>query len=159
MKHTRAIASVLGRWLTMGHHWSHYGTYTFRAFDPRPVSRLAPPRAALWARGPSEATARRCWVQYARRVSRAAGAEIGWFVAIEPGALLGRRHIHALLADTEGVSAELAERLWYHGRSMVERYDTRRGAAAYAAKLADSSLCDWDIGGSLVRQKRVVGEL
>jgi hypothetical protein len=75
-------------------------------------------------------------------------------VAFEPGGLLGRLHIHALVADAQSLSANLAEQLWFYGRSQVEIYDPSRGACYYTAKFAGREFADWDVGGSLVPRRR-----
>jgi hypothetical protein len=152
---TSLMPTVLGRWLSEEYDWTHFGSYTFRGYEQRYFEGFGPPRPSP-ATGPSEAATRatrRCWEKYCRRVSRAAHREIGFFVAFEPGGLLGRLHIHALLADAQNLSADLAERLWFYGRSLVELYDTSRGAAYYAAKFAGRECADWDVGGSLVRRR------
>ena len=149
----RSLAEDLGTWLTTAGEWTHFGSYTFRPYASRPEPRLGPARLRLTDVGPSEAAIRRFWDKYVRRVSRAVGVEIGWFVAFEPGSLLGRRHMHALLCNAEGASPEMAQRLWLYGRAKVEHFDVRRGAAYYVAKFAGQEFADWDLGGSLLRRK------
>ena len=150
----RSLATELGTWLRTLRGWTHFGTFTFWPYAPHPETGLGPARLALTDVGPSEAATRRCWERYTRRVSRTAGLQIGWFVAFEPGCLLGRRHIHALLSDAAAVPPEQARRLWKVGRSEVEVYDVRRGAAYYLAKFAGQEFADWDVGGSLVKRAK-----
>jgi hypothetical protein len=148
------MPTVLGRWLSEDYEWTHFGSYTFRGYEQRSFEDFGPPRQSPVATGPSEAATRRCWERYCRRVSRAAHREIGFSVAFEPGGLLGRLHIHALVADAQSLSANLAEQLWFYGRSQVEIYDPSRGACYYTAKFAGREFADWDVGGSLVPRRR-----
>ena len=150
----RSLATELGTWLRAVGGWTYYGTYTFRPYAPRPEPSLGPARRRLTDVGPSEAATRRCWDKYVRRVSRAAGLQIGWFVAFEPGSLLGRRHIHALLCDADAVSPALVQRLWMNGRAEVAAYDPSRGVAYYVAKFAGWEIAGWDVGGSLVKRAK-----
>ena len=147
-----SFAAELGRWLCESYLWSHYGTFTFSPYTESPKPGLGPSKLPHTDVGPSEASTRRSWDRFVRRVSRAAHNEIGWFVAFEPGALLGRRHIHALLCDAATVTPEQVDRLWKAGRSEVEVYNPSRGAAHYVAKFAGLDIADWDVGGSLVRR-------
>ena len=83
-------------------------------------------------------------------VQKQSGLPIGWMVAEEFGRLGGRYHCHALMVGVSGLRREF----WWHeafrrfGRTRIEPFDPRRGAAFYAAKYAGKALGALHFGGT-----------
>jgi hypothetical protein len=88
-------------------------------------------------------TAEREFNAFVRRLEQHVRHAVYFFASIELGTAHGRAHIHAILSNTETVSAETIRSMWKVGRSEAAIYDSRRGAIRYAAKdlvRADASL-------------------
>lgn len=145
-------AEVFGDWLS-GYEWSHWGTFTFRPYAPRPKPGLAPPRLRSVPPGPSVEFAHREWRRYVRRLERTLYQRIWWFRGDEFGEQLGRLHFHALLGGAPGVEAELLAKPWTAGFAQVEEYDPNRGAAHYVTKYVRTNFGDWDLSRWLVERE------
>ncbi|HEV2177315.1 MAG TPA: hypothetical protein VGW33_08955 [Terriglobia bacterium] len=89
--------------------------------------------------------------EYFALVQRQAVSPIGWMIAEEFGRLGGRYHCHALVTGV----AKLRRHFWWReafrrfGRTRIEPFDPKRGAAFYAAKYAAKALGQLHFGGTL----------
>jgi hypothetical protein len=84
-------------------------------------------------------------------VQRQAPLPLGWLIAEEFGRLGGRFHCHALVTGV----GELRRDFWWReafrrfGRTRIEPFDAKRGAAFYASKYAAKQLGALHFGGTL----------
>jgi len=108
-----------------GFEWDHVATLTFTV-------------------NPSEETAERQVRRWVRRLEQRAGRAVNVFHAIERGAS-GLRHVHALTRGTGALPASALRAAWPCGRSAVNVYDARRGAAAYATKTTADADAVYDL--------------
>jgi hypothetical protein len=99
-------------------------------------------------------------------VQREAALPVGWMIAEEFGGLGGRFHCHALVTGVGGLRREFwwREAFRRFGRTRIEPFDPKRGAAFYAAKYAAKQLgalhFRWTLVGtdlSLCELPRVTG--
>ena len=84
-------------------------------------------------------------------VQRQASLPIGWLIGEEFGRVGGRFHCHALVTGVR----QLRRDFWWReafrrfGRTRIEPFDPRRGAAFYASKYAAKQLGALHLGGYL----------
>jgi hypothetical protein len=94
--------------------WAHVVTLTFK---------YAYSREAI----------RKHFLDWIRALEWLAQGPIIWHRATEIGKK-GRGHIHALITSTEKIKNREMEKRWRHGRAVVRRYISHRGAEHYVTK-------------------------
>lgn len=92
----------------------------------------------------------RAFKQYARHLASVAQGKVRYFVVVEVGPS-GTPHLHALLAGTASLTNEVLEKKWRPGLARVERFDERRGAAAYITKDIMRNADDWAFSEKMPR--------
>jgi hypothetical protein len=125
----RPLTREWGRFL-MGFAWLWFVTLTFR-------------------QAMSAEKVRQCYRNFFDEI-RDSGHSLGWF-AVEERGVLGRLHVHALLAGAEDLKPREWERVWFKlaGTALFKRYDPSRGGAYYCAKQLDRNATEFDLSDNL----------
>jgi hypothetical protein len=112
---TSVYAQQMRGWeeIASRHAWSHFVTLTF-------------------SRPADQARAERSFSRFVRRLEWHSRCRIEYLGALERG-LLGRLHIHALVAGTNEQSIDLMTAQWGQGRVAIKVFDPARNAL-YALK-------------------------
>lgn len=104
-----------------------------------------------FASPPTQDEARHGIWEYFEDLRQQAGKPIQWLVAEEFGKVGGRFHCHGLASGV----GHLRRDFWWQeafrrfGRTQIEPFDPKRGAAFYAAKYASKTLGEIHFGGTL----------
>lgn len=121
-------AQEVGTWLDSLSDWQYWATFTYRYSPSLPAIR----RSMGW---------------FASEISPNL-----MFWGSESGACTGRNHVHALLSLDEGAnpSPKQAREIWEvafrrFGRSHVDIFNPRLGAAHYVGKYVSKTMSDWDL--------------
>jgi hypothetical protein len=119
------VALSLGDHLR-GYCWDHFATLTYR--HPRTLERVRHDVVRTWI----------------RNCERVAQTRIRWAYVIE---LTHAEHYHAhvLLHGSVALTTEKMAKAWRYGRTDVQLYDSRRGAAHYLAKAVGDERVWWDV--------------
>lgn len=107
------------------YHWQFYFTLTFK--HP----------ADIWY-------GQEAFKRMIRRLEQRAESRVPWFRAFEWG-LLGRLHVHGLLASEGLLTPSAITKAWKVGQTDVQLYDPERGAAYYVTKTVSHPLEEYDI--------------
>jgi hypothetical protein len=92
---------------------------------------------------------RQCYRNFFNEI-RNSGHSLGWFAVQERG-VLGRLHVHALLAGAKDLKPREWESVWFKlaGTAVFDRYDPSRGCAYYCAKQLHRSATEFDLSDNL----------
>lgn len=119
-----ALTAHMGDWLD-SLPWCHFATLTFGERH-------------------NEASARRAFARYVRRVEQRAQERCTWFAAFEGLSEAELPHVHALLNGTSRLGVDAVRSAWRGGIAEVRVYKASHGAAHYVAKHLGSERADYD---------------
>jgi len=89
--------------------------------------------------------------EYLTLIQKQAERQVGWVIAEEFGQIGGRYHCHLLITGVKHLSRDYWRREAYRrfGRTRIEIFDPKRGAAYYAAKYEGRLSGQIHFGGTL----------